>query len=61
MVFSVHIVWFRDPRVGNVCGRLRIHESYCLRRADVAFLGGEAQLAEALWSAANRLEARLRG
>ena len=41
--------------------RSRIHESYCLRRADVAFFRGGAQLAEVLWSTADRVGVRFRG
>ena len=38
--------------------RSRIHESYCLRRADVAFCRGDFQLVEALWSTSDRVEVR---
>ena len=41
--------------------RSRIHESYCLRRADVALFRGDSQVAEALWSTADRVEVRFRG
>ena len=41
--------------------RSRIHESYCLRRADVAFFSGDSQQAEALWSTDDRVEVRFRG
>ena len=38
-----------------------IHESYCLRRADVALFRGDCQLTEALWSTADRVEVRFAG
>ena len=41
--------------------RTRVHETYCLRRADVAFFRGELQLVSAPWSAADRVEVRFRG
>ena len=41
--------------------RSRIHETYCLRRADVAFFRGNAQLTAALWASADRVEVRFRG
>ena len=41
--------------------RLRIHETYCLRRADVAFFRDRVQLEVAQWSRADRVEVRFRG
>ena len=41
--------------------RSRIHGTYCLRRADVAFFRGNAQLTAALWFSADRVEVRFRG
>ena len=41
--------------------RSRIHETYSLRRADVAFFRGQAQLGVAQWSRADRVEVRFRG
>ena len=41
--------------------RSRIHEKYCLRRADVAFFRGRVQLGVAQWSRADRVEVRFRG
>ena len=41
--------------------RLRVHETYCLRRADVAFFRGNVQLTVAQWSTADRVEVRFRG
>ena len=41
--------------------RSRIHETYCLRRADVAFFRGRAQLGVAQWSRVDRVEVRFRG
>ena len=41
--------------------RLRVHETYCLRRADVAFFGGNIQLTVAQWSTAGGVEVRFRG
>ena len=41
--------------------RSRIHETYCLRRADVAFFRGRVQLGMAQWPTADRVEVRLRG
>jgi len=41
--------------------RTRIHETYCLRRADVAFFCGKVQLVSARWSTADRVEVRFRG
>ena len=41
--------------------RSRIHETYCLRRADVAFFRGPAQLTAAHWSTTDRVEVRFRG
>ena len=38
--------------------RLRVHETYCLRRADVASF---AEIFVAQWSTANRVEVRFRG
>ena len=39
----------------------RVHESYCLLRADVAFFHGDSQLADTLWSTAGLAEIRFRG
>ena len=41
--------------------RLRIHETYCLRRADVAFFRDRVQLEVAQWSRAGRVKVQLRG
>ena len=41
--------------------RLRVHETHCLRRADVAFFRGNIQLTVAQWSTADHIEVRLRG
>lgn len=41
--------------------RSRVHESYCLRRADVAYFRGMAQLEDSLWSTAGRVEVHFRG
>ena len=41
--------------------RSRIHETYCLRRADVAFFRGRVQLGVAQWSRADRVEVRFLG
>ena len=41
--------------------RSRIHETYCLRRGDVSFFRGRAQLGVAQWSSADRVEVRFRG
>ena len=41
--------------------RSRIHETSCLRRADVASFRGNAQLTAALWVSADRVEVRFRG
>ena len=41
--------------------RLRVHETYCFRRADVAFFRGNIQLTVAQWSNADRVEVRFRG
>ena len=41
--------------------RSRIHETYCSRRADVAFFRGRVQLGVAQWSTASRVEVRLSG
>ena len=41
--------------------RLRVHETYCLRRTDVAFFRANTQLTVAQWSTADRVEVRLRG
>ena len=41
--------------------RSRIHETYCLRRADVALFRGRSQLRMAQWSRADRVEVRFRG
>ena len=41
--------------------RLHIHETYCLRQADVALCHGPAQLTAAHRSTADRVEVRLRG
>ena len=41
--------------------RLRVHETYCLRRADVAFFRGNIQLTVAQWSTADRVEVWFRG
>ena len=41
--------------------RLRVHETYCLRRADVAFFCGNIQLTVAQWSTANHVKVRFRG
>ena len=41
--------------------RSRIHETYCLRRADAAFFRGRAQLGVAQWSRADRVKVRFRG
>ena len=40
---------------------LRVHETYCLRRADAAFLRGNVQLTVAQWSTADRVEVRFHG
>ena len=40
--------------------RSRIHETYCLRRADVSFRGN-VQLTAAPWVSADRVEVRFRG
>ena len=40
--------------------RLRFHETYCLRRADVAFFRGNIQLTVAQWSTADHVEVRFR-
>ena len=39
----------------------RIHETYCLQRADVAFFRGNVQLTAAPWVSADRVEVRFRG
>ena len=39
----------------------RIHETYCLRQADVAFFRGRVQLGVAQWSTADRVEVRFCG
>ena len=41
--------------------RSRIHETYCLRRADVAFYRGRVQLGVTQWSTDDRVEVRFRG
>ena len=41
--------------------RSRIHETYCLWRADVAFFRGRVQLGVAQWSIADRVEVQFRG
>ena len=41
--------------------RLRVHEFYYLRRADVAFFRGNIQLTVAQWSTADLVEVRFRG
>ncbi len=41
--------------------RLRVHETYCLRRADVAFFCGNIQLTVAQWSTADHVKVRFRG
>ena len=41
--------------------RSRVHETYCLRRADVAFFRGNIQLTLGQWSTADRVEVRLCG
>ena len=41
--------------------RLRVHETYCLRHADVAYFRGNIQLTVAQWSTADRVEVRFRG
>ena len=41
--------------------RSRIHEMYCLRRADVAFFRARVQLGVAQWSRADRVEVPFRG
>ena len=41
--------------------RLRVPETCCLRRADVAFFRGNIQLTIAQWSTADRVEVRLAG
>ena len=41
--------------------RLRVPETYCLRRAHVAFFRGNIQLTVAQWSTADRVEVRFRG
>ena len=40
---------------------LQVHETHCLRRADVAFFRGNIQLTDAQWSTADRVEVRFRG
>ena len=41
--------------------RSRVHETYCLRRADVAFFRENIQLTASQWSSADRVEVRFRG
>lgn len=41
--------------------RSQVHEIYCLRWVDAAFLCGKGQLVAALWSTADRFEVRFRG
>ena len=41
--------------------RLRVHDTYFLRRADVAFFRGKIQLIVAQWSTADHVEVRFRG
>ena len=41
--------------------RLRVHEIYCLWRADVAFFRRNIQLTVAQWSTADRVDVRFRG
>ena len=41
--------------------RSRIHETYCLRRTNVAFFSGRVQLGVAQWSTADRVEVRFLG
>ena len=61
MARSVCFVLLIDPRVRNVCGDPFFHETYCLRRAYVAFFRGYSQLTAAQWLAADRVEVRFRG
>ena len=41
--------------------RSRVHETYCLRRADVALFRGQIKLSDAQWPTADRVEVRFRG
>ena len=41
--------------------RSRIHETYCLRRADMDLFRGRVQLGVVKWSRADRVEVRFRG
>ena len=54
VAFSVCNVLFLETRS-------RIHQSFCLRQADVAFFWGDSQLVEALWSTDDRAKVRFRG
>ena len=38
-----------------------VHPAHCLTRGDVAFFAGDAQLAYALWTTADKIEVRVRG
>ena len=62
MAFAVCIVLFLDPRVRIVRGNpVAYHETYCSRRADVAFFRGRVQLGVAQWSTADRVDICFRG
>ena len=59
MACVVCVVLFFDPRIRNVRGNP--DETYCLRRAGVAFFRARVQLGVAQWSRADRVEVRFRG